>query len=397
MNELRNIASVSWPDYLVFGEEGNKPDTVDKLHRTMRQWRDELGARTVHWREVRTRVREAGWYAPRGNPKIQQRKIFSIEWDDFEVVPRLAHELGMMAHLYFSPLDEGRPLLAKRERAKSYRATHGKLRAMRAEHVTWQTRWSRAHPEYTVVDRTGKVRQWGVLCYAYPEVRAYMCHRIDRLLADYAFDGVFLCLRSQARPADFADQFAFNEPVRQDYLARYGRDIQVEDFDLQSWRDLLGSYFTQFLRELRKLLRGRGLALAVGVPRGEVIGPPLGNWTLQWREWVAKDLIDELIIDQNSSRCPSWWHRLWSMHRGYGYLQNYSDEYNMRSLREDLDQTYGPALADTEVKLHVARQWSPRSEPEEAELLARPSVSGLAFSTFRHDYPELIARGKFVA
>jgi hypothetical protein len=396
MNELRNIASVSWPDYLVFGEEDNKPDTIDKLRRAMQRWRDELGARTVHWREVRTRVREAGWYAPRGNPKIQRRKILSIEWDDFEVVPQLAHELAMKAHLYFSPLDEGRPLLPKRERETSYRAGHGKLRAMRAKHVTWQTRWSRAHPECTVVDRTGKVRQWGVLCYAYPEVRAYMCQRIDRLLTDYAFDGVFLCLRSQARPADFADQFAFNEPVRQDYLARYGRDIQVEDFDLQLWRDLLGSYFTQFLRELREFLRRRGIALAVGVPRGDVIGPPMGNWTLQWREWIAEDLIDELIIDQNSSRCPSWWHQLWAMHRGYGYLQNYSDGYNMRSLREDLDQTYDPALADTGVKLYVARQWSPRSEPEEAELLAHLSVAGLVFSTFRHDNPEAIARGKFV-
>ncbi len=397
MNELRNIASVSWPDYLVFGEEGKTPNTVDKLRRYMQQWRDELGACTVHWREVRTRVREAEWYAPRGNPKIQLKKIRSIQWDDFDVVPQMAHDLGLMAHLYFSPLDEGRPLLAKRERETSYRAAHGKLRAMRAKHVTWQTRWSRAHPEYTVVDRTGKVRQWGVLCHAYPEVRAYMCQRIDRLLANYAYDGVFLCLRSQACPADFADQFAFNEPVRQDYLERYGRDIQVEDFDLQLWRDLLGSYFTQFLRELREVLRGRAVVLAIGVSRGDVIGPPLGNWTLQWREWVAEGLVDELIIDQDSSRCPSWWHRLWSMHRGYGYLQNYSDGYNMRPLREDLDQIYGPALADTGVKLYVARQWSPRSEPEEAELLAHPSVSGLVFSTFRHDYPEATARRKFEA
>jgi hypothetical protein len=397
MNELRNIASVSWPDYLVFGEESNKPDTVDKLRCYMQRWRDELGACTVHWREVRTRVREARWHAPLGNPKIQLEKIRSIEWDDFEVVPQMAHELGMMAYLYFSPLDEGRPLLAKRDRETSYRAAHGKLRAMRAKHVTWQTRWSRDHPEYTVVDRTGTVRQWGVLCYAYSEVRAYMCQRIDRLLADYAFDGIFLCLRSQARPADFADQFAFNEPVRRDYLERYGRDIQVEDFDLQLWRDLLGGYFTQFLRELRELLCRRGIALAVGVPQGEVIGPPLGNWTLQWREWLVEGLIDELIIDQDSSRCPSWWHRLWPMHRGYGYLQNYSDGYNMQPLREDLDQPYGPALADTGVKLYVARQWSPRSEPEEADLLAHPSISGLVFSTFRHDYPEATARRKFEA
>jgi len=397
MSEFRNIASVSWPDYLVFGEDGSKPDTVERLRRDMQRWRDELGARAVHWREVRTRIREARWYAPRGNPRIQRCKIRSIRWDDFEAVPKLAHELGMEAQLYVSVLDEGRPLLSKKERDASYRATHGQLRTMGAQHVTWQTRWSRAHPEYTVVDRSGKVQQWGVLCYAYPEVRAHMCERIERLLDGYEFDGVFLCLRSQTRPADFADQFGFNEPVRRDYLERYGRDIQIEDFDLQLWRDLVGGYFTLFLRELREILRGRGVALAVGVPQGNVIGPPIGNWTLEWREWIAEDLIDELIIAQNSSRCPSWWHRLWPMYRGYGYLQNYADGYNMRPLREDLDQIYGPAVAGQRVRLYVARQWNPRSEQREAELLAHPCVSGLVFGTFRHDYPEATAPGQFVA
>jgi hypothetical protein len=224
-----------------------------------------------------------------------------------------------------------------------------------------------------------------------------MCQRIDGLLDSYDFDGVFLCLRSQCRPAQFADQFGFNEPVRRDYLERYGRNIQVEDFDLKRWRDFTGSYFTLLLRELREVVRERGVALAVGIPRGDVIGPPLGNWTLQWREWIADDLVDELVIDQNSSQCPSMWHQLWPMHRGYGYLQNYADGHNMRPLRQDLDHVYGPALAGKRVKLYIARQWHARSEQEEADLLAHPAVSGLVFSTFRHDNPEAIVRGDFRA
>jgi len=83
---------------------------------------------------------------------------------------------------------------------------------------------------------------------------------------------------------------------------------------------------------------------------------------------------------------------------GYVYLQNHADGYNIRSLTEDLDQTCGPALAGSRVKLYVvARQWVPRSEEAEAEILAHPAVSGLVFSTFRHDNPEAIARGSFVA
>jgi len=391
VNRKSNIASVSWPDHLVFGDGDGELDTVDGLRSRMEAWRDELGAAIVHWREVRTRRREARYYAAPGNPRTSPRKIRSIRWDDFQVAPQLAHEFGMKAQLYVSVLDEGRPLPSKRERELSFH------NAMHAQHITWQTKWSRANPHYAMCDRNGTVRQWGVMCFAYPEVRSFFCKRIQRLLRGYDFDGVFLCLRSQARPADFADQFGFNEPIRRDYMQRYGRDILTQDFDVQRWRDLVGGYFTQFLAELRQVLSKLGLTLAVGVQRGDIIGPPLGNWTLQWREWVARDLIDELIIDQNSSRCPSMWHQLWPMYRGYGYLQNVADGYNVRPLIEDLDLAYGPALLDSRVNLYVARQWVPRSEEAEAELLAHPAVSGLVFSTFRHDNPEAIARGDFVA
>jgi len=387
----RNIASVSWPDHLVFGEGDGRLDRVEALGRRMRAWREELGAGILHWREVRTRIGEAHYHAAPGNPRTSPRKIRSIRWDDFRVVTELAHELGIKAQLYVSILDEGRPLPSKTERERSYH------NAMHAQHITWQTDWSRAHPEYTVCDRSGQVRQWGVLCYAYPEVRVYLIERIERLLADYGWDGVFLCLRSQARPAEHADHFGFNEPVRQDYLARYGRDICRQDFDLPAWRELLGSYLTQFLGELRNLTDQRGITLSVGAPRGEIIGPPLGNWTLQWRQWVRDRLIDELVIDQSSSQCPSMWHPLWPMHRGYGYLQNNADGLHMRPLAQDLDEVYAPVVVGSPVRLYVARQWAPRSAEAEAELLAHPAVSGLAYSTFRHDNPGAIACGSFIA
>jgi hypothetical protein len=185
--------------------------------------------------------------------------------------------------------------------------------------------------------------------------------------------------------------------VRQDYLSRYERDICTEDFNLQKWRDLLGEYLTMFLAELRQALTHEGIRLAVGVARGDVLGPPLGNTTLQWRDWVKKELVDELIINQNSSQCPSMWHQLWPMHRGYGYLQNYLDGYNMPPFLNHLESDYEPVLENRSADLYVARQWDERSEVEEEALLSHPVVKGLVLSSFRYDNPGPVAQGNWRA
>jgi hypothetical protein len=386
-----NIASASWPDHLVFGEGDGRLDTIDGLARGMDRWQEELEAATVHWREVRTRRDHARYYASRGNPRTHQKRIRAIDWDDFAVVPRLAHERGMRAELYVSVLDEGRPLPTQRERERSFH------NAMHGQHVTWQSTFSRAHPEFAVADRAGEKRQWGVLCFGYPEVRRHFRDRIREYITEYDWDGVFLCLRTQARPAIFADQFGFNAPVRETMRERHGVDILTQDFDLDAWRGVNGEFFTTFLRELRADMRSQGLSISVGVPRGDVIGPPVGNWPIQWRTWADEGLIDALIVDQNSSQCPSMWHQLWPMHRGYGYRQNPLDNLNLPPLETMLRDDYGPVAERTGIDLFVARQWSPRCDLEEAALLAHPGVKGLAFSTFRHDNPGSIARGDFRA
>jgi hypothetical protein len=386
-----NIASVSWPDHLVFGENDGRLASVDALARRMDRWRDELGATTLHWREVRTRRDHARTYASPGNPRTHDRRIREITWDDFAVVPRLAHERGMRAELYISVLDEGRPLPPKWERERSYH------NAMHGRHVTWQTTFSRANPEYTVTDRRGEHHQWGVLCFGYPEVRDQFRRRIRDYVDGYEWDGVFLCLRTQARPAAFADQFGFNPPVQEAMRERYGVDILTQDFDLNAWRTVQAEFFTTFLRELRADLRERQISLSVGVQQGDIIGPPVGNWPLQWRTWAEEGLIDALVIGQNSSQCPSMWHQLWPMHRGYGFLQNPIDNFNLPPLQTMLREQYGPLATRTGIGCYVARQWHPRSAEEESALRAEPGVSGLVFSTFRHDNPGPIARGDFRA
>ena len=388
-----NIVSVSWADHLVFGDGDGRLDTPAAIERRMAVWREELGAGALHWRVLRTRI--AGrFHAARGYRHPSLAASRSITWDDFAQVPALAREAGLEAWLYVSLFDEGWPLAPARERAESHH------NAMHGQHVAWQSELTRTHPEWLVADRAGRTRQRGVVSLAYPEARRAFVERWSRLIAPTHFDGLFICLRSQSRPADDGDQFGFNEPVREDFRRRYSADILRDDFDRQAWRDLLGEYITALLVELREALTRLGLAdrrIGVGVARGDVLGPPLGNTTLHWRDWVRQGLIDHLVVDQSSSQCPSMWHQLWPMHRGTGYTQNYLDGHGLPGLADHLRATYAPAIRGSAARLFVARQWSSRCGEVEADLRAIPGVAGLVFSSFRHDNPAAIARGDWRA
>jgi len=388
-----NIVSVSWADHLVFGDGDGRLDTPAAIERRMAVWREELGAGALHWRVLRSRI--AGrFHAARGYRHPSLAASRSITWDDFAQVPALARQAGLEAWLYVSLFDEGWPLAPARERAESHH------NAMHGQHVAWQSELTRTHPEWLVADRAGRTRQRGVVSLAYPEARRAFVERWSRLIAPTHFDGLFICFRSQSRPADDGDQFGFNEPVREDFRRRYGADILRDDFDRQAWRDLLGEYITALLVELREALTRLGLAdrrIGVGVARGDVLGPPLGNTTLHWRDWVRQGLIDHLVVDQSSSQCPSMWHQLWPMHRGTGYTQNYLDGHGLPGLADHLRTTYAPAIRGSAARLFVARQWSSRCGEVEADLRAIPGVAGLVFSSFRHDNPAAIARGDWRA
>ena len=388
--ERQNIVSVSWSDHLVFGENDGRLQTIDALDRRMQSWRDDLGAKIVHWRGTRDRI-DGRFYATKGHQHFFRKAKTAIKWDDFKTVPEVAHQHGMQVFLYMSLFDEGWPLMPPKVRQTSY---HNR---MHCQHVSWQSVFSKENPQYAVIDRSLKKRQWGVLCLGYPQVRRHLIRRYMRLINAGNFDGLFVCLRSQSKPADFADQYGYNDPIRREYLKRYGIDIRNQDFDVQQWRDLLGDFLTLFLRELHAVVKERQLRLAVGMARGFVLGPPLGNTTLQWPLWVQESIVDQMIIDQNSSQCPSMWHQLWPMHRGSGYVQNYTAGHGMKMLEDDIVNTYAPVLAGQNAKLYVARQWQKRSIAKENELSKLAGLTGLVFSSFRHDNPGPIKRNKWTA
>jgi hypothetical protein len=383
---MNNIVSVSWGDHLVFGEEDGRLDSPSALERRISLWREDLGARVIHWRLPASLI--PGRYQRARGYSNQMESLTIVDWDFLSLVPRICHSAGLLVYLYMSIFDEGWPLAPNSVRNVSYH------NAMHGQEIAWQSEFSRRYPDFNVVDRGGRHRQWGVLSMSYPEVRRHFIQRFEGFLEGGDWDGLFICTRSQSKPPEYADQYGFNQPVRDEYLERYGRDIKTQDFDLQAWRDLRGEYLTRFLIELRGEVSPQDVSLAMGVARGDVLGPPLGNITLDWRCWVKDGLIDELVINQNSSRCPSMWHDLWPMHRGYGYVQNYLDGYGLPDLSQQLDQDYAPIfLSQTNTRLYIARQWDDRYLDNEEMLVCHPAVDGLVLSSFRYDNPTAIAMG----
>ncbi len=135
----------------------------------------------------------------------------------------------------------------------------------------------------------------------------------------------------------------------------------------------------------------------MGGARRDLLGPPLSNHRLAWRSRVERGIVDDLVINQNASLCPSSWLQLWAMQRGYGYAQNSLDGGGLASLRDQLRDAYGPSFAGSARRLFVARQWEPRDQEQERRLRGLAEVDGLVFSTFRHDNPGPVAQADYWA
>ena len=379
-----NIVSVSFGDHLNHGDGDSRLHNPMALARRMQHWRRNLGANTLHWRILQTR--SSGWRHRAEEPSVPVvDNPLQRGWDDLDWVPYLAHQAGMRVYAYVTIFDEGWPLLPDPARVKSF------LSHRYGKNESWQSDFSFQHPEYHVVDQGGNQHQWGVLELAYPEVRQYFTQLFLSYLVGRQFDGLFVCLRSHSKPAEHADFFGYNEPIRQAYFSRFGQDICYHGFKRQLWRDLRGAYLTKFLQELKSQLQPLGLPLAVGLPRGNIIGPPMSNMTLAWWQWVEQSIVDEIVVNQNSRRCPTFGETLWPMHKGLGYLQNYDTGAGMEPFNTQLEKTYLPQINNSGTKLYVASQWDADSIIEQPYVQQLPGVSGLVYSSYVHDHqPEVL-------
>lgn len=357
----QNAINVSWGDNIVIYEGQAKLDTPERIAACMDDWQRLGSVETVYWRASSWRL--ANYMKPRHDSFPRYFDEVKRIWDQFnpfEVAAREAHARGMRLYAYQTIFDEGSPESVKYGDSTPF---------------PWQSFFTIAHPEYLVTDREGKQRQWGVMEYAYTEVREYMLAGMCRLIDEHDFDGLYVCTRTHSRPAESADQLGFNEPVVEAYRAKYGVDILTEQFDAQKWRDLRGEFVTQFLRELRAAMKERGKRLAVAIPRGDIVGPPYGNMTLDWRTWVSEGLVDELVVGPTSGS----WHypSMKDKDRERGYLASQDEGWGAPSVDQIIDDLHGPLCEEHGVRLLVPGGWGSRTARERIE--ASP-LSGYALN-----------------
>ena len=303
-----NAISESWGDsaWCSILEDSNnqyrfKVTTSEGIQDSVNHWKRDYEGSRIYWRLGSLGI---DWYGthPANRPTHPLREQFR-EYCNTRLYPysdplseaiRAAHSQVMGIFGYVSFFDEGAP---------------ASVNYAEIEPFPWESVFQKEHPEYVVTSRDQSKKQWGVLEYAYPEVRAYFLQYFEYFIKAYPIDGLFISTRTHSWPADSGDEFGFNDVIVQEYQRRYDINILSDprfdcnspsfdpnSFVVENWRKLRGEYLTEFLQELKFVASRYNVKLSVGLPRAEHLGPPIGNIFLDWKNWVSNGLIDEIVV-----------------------------------------------------------------------------------------------------
>lgn len=333
------VMILSWGD--VVGDSRfqgvGQVDNPDNVRQAARNWKAH-GVEKVIFRVDDWRI--LPW--DRGQAALKQwRDATQKAWENgvLKTALEAAKAEGMQIQMWFCIYDEGCPAEVLYQDTIPFH---------------YQSPFTQQHPEYNSCDRSlsesGRRYHWGVLELAYPEARRYLLEQMRRFSDAFAFDGVFLSVRTHTPPPDYADQFGFNQPIVDEYQRRYGKDILRQSFELDKWRDLRGEYLTQFLREAKAHLKTRGQKLSIGVAQGEHIGPPFGNMTIEWQKWVAENIVDELVVGHHTNQRATYPYRT---QRAMGYIQDQDEAIGLPPIEQAVTERYAPLCLQYGVKLYV--------------------------------------------
>jgi len=342
--------------------------SIDRFHKLLQEYKQEGVDKVLFRIDVLRWVNDFDWPEPnvyyKGVPQTPEEKLhlemeekqwagahYAVAHHLLKAAVDLAHQEGMQIYAYSTTFDEGMPL----DKVWYAPGEHGKWDVCMHKPFDFQAVWrspliskfTDAHPEYVMVDRSQKHHNWGTLEFAYPEARAYVVEYNRRFLEEYPFDGIYIDFRNEFSHPAFGDEFGFAPPIVAAYQKRYGVDILHQQFDLEKWRRLCGEYLTKMIQELHSMAHAKGKKLIVAIPQGNYLGLPNGNMYVDWQGWVKDRLVDGLAIGSISGTF------LFPDRIGYGYLTDMQTGKGLPNLLWDLQNNYWPLCAAHHVKLYV--------------------------------------------
>jgi uncharacterized lipoprotein YddW (UPF0748 family) len=173
-----------------------------------------------------------------------------------------------------------------------------------------QSEFSKKHPEYRWRRRNGKAYH-SQLSFAFPEVRKYKLGLLKELLQNYKIDGLFLdWIRTgdiRDNPQTDAEGVADNgyeEPLIKQFKKKFGIDPHEVPNGDERWVRLRAEPQTEFMREVKKLVRSQKrkipVCAMVGHPwhyRGlqNKIDGNLRGLLLDVTAWAREGLMDSVV------------------------------------------------------------------------------------------------------
>jgi len=214
-------------------------------------------------------------------PHAEKLLMRSIEaGDPLACAGRAALRNGVTLYAWFDPVDDGRRTLPPVQ-AKS-------------------SKFLEEHPHFRCVDREGRSR-WGLLCFGYPEVRAYKTAVVKELLAYEGVAGIALKLHYphnniwSGNRQDYTG-YLYNDVALADYHARWGEPADGR-YDTYKLRVIYGEYVVQWLRELRPLFAAHGKRLCLFQAPTSQLHTFCGSWVIPPEKLIEERLCEDFLIE----------------------------------------------------------------------------------------------------
>jgi hypothetical protein len=94
-------------------------------------------------------------------------------------------------------------------------------------------------------------------------------------------------------------KYAFAAPVVETFKSLYKRDPELRDEDYERIRNIRGDFYTQFMQEASKAVRGAGKKFMVELESGIEVPTNLHvrmQLPMQWKRWIQEGLVDEVRV-----------------------------------------------------------------------------------------------------